>query len=201
MEGLSGAFFQPLALSYALAVLASMVIALTVTPALALMLLGSAAIERRESPLVRWLQHRYEVLLARIIRTPRAAYVTVAVIVLGGAVVYPWLGQSLLPSFKERDFLMHWVTTPGTSHPEMVRITQRACKELMSIPGVRNCGAHVGRAITGDEPYGVNFTRTGSASTQGGLRQDAGQDSGAGRRLPGLYRDVQTYLKNASKRC
>src|SRR2546430_8075670 len=122
------------------------------------MLLGTAGIERRESPLVRWLQHRYEVLLARIIRTPRPAYVTVAVIVLGGAVVYPWLGQSLLPSFKERDFLMHWVTTPGTSHPEMVRITQKACKELMSIPGVRNCGAHVGRAITGDEPYGVNFT-------------------------------------------
>ena len=150
MEGLSGAFFQPLALSYALAVLASMVIALTVTPALALMLLGTAAIERRESPLVRWLQRRYEVLLARIIRTPRPAYVTVAVIVLAGAVVYPWLGQSLLPSFKERDFLMHWVTTPGTSHPEMVRITQKACRELMSIPGVRNCGAHVGRAITGD---------------------------------------------------
>jgi len=89
MEGLSGAFFQPLALSYALAVLASMVIALTVTPALALMLLGTAAIERRESPLVRWLQRRYEVLLARIIRTPRPAYVTVAVIVLAGAVVYP----------------------------------------------------------------------------------------------------------------
>jgi len=108
MEGLSGAFFQPLALSYALAVLASMVIALTVTPALALMLLGTAAIERRESPLVRWLQRRYEMLLARIIRTPRPAYVTVAVIVLAGAVVYPWLGQSLLPSFKERDFLMHW---------------------------------------------------------------------------------------------
>src|SRR5437867_10815300 len=130
IEGLTGAFFQPLALSYALAVLASMVIALTVTPALALMLLGSAAIERRESPLVRWLQHRYEVLLARIIRTPRPAYVTVAVIVVAGGVVYPWLGQSLLPSFKERDFLMHWVTTPGTSHPEMVRITQKACKEL-----------------------------------------------------------------------
>src|SRR5438477_80584 len=123
MAGLSGAFFRPLALSYALAVLASMVVALTVTPALGLLLLGTAAIERRESPLVRWLQRRYEMLLARIIRTPRPAYVTVAVIVLAGAVVYPWLGQSLLPSFKERDFLMHWVNTPGASLPEMVRIT------------------------------------------------------------------------------
>ncbi|PYN78807.1 MAG: acriflavin resistance protein [Candidatus Rokuibacteriota bacterium] len=200
MEGLSGAFFQPLALSYALAVLASMVIALTVTPALALMLLGTAAIERRESPLVRWLQRRYEVLLARIIRTPRPAYVTVAVIVLAGAVVYPWLGQSLLPSFKERDFLMHWVTTPGTSHPEMVRITQKACKELMSIPGVRNCGAHVGRAITGDEPYGVNFTENWiSIDPKVDYDKTLAKIQELVDGYPGLYRDVQTYLKERIK--
>jgi len=200
MEGLSGAFFQPLALSYALAVLASMVIALTVTPALALMLLGTAAIERRESPLVRWLQRRYEVLLARIIRTPRPAYVTVAVIVLAGAVVYPWLGQSLLPSFKERDFLMHWVTTPGTSHPEMVRITQKACRELMSIPGVRNCGAHVGRAITGDEPYGVNFTENWiSIDPKVDYDKTLAKIQELVDGYPGLYRDVQTYLKERIK--
>ena len=126
MEGLSGAFFRPLALSYALAVLASMVVALTVTPALALMLLSNAALERRESPITRWLQRKYETLLTRIIRTPRPAFATVAVIVLIGAVVYPRLGTALLPDFKERDFLMHWVTTPGTSHPESVRITQAA---------------------------------------------------------------------------
>jgi len=200
MEGLSGAFFQPLALSYALAVLASMVIALTVTPALALMLLGAAAIERRESPLVRWLQRRYEVLLARIIRTPRPAYVTVAVIVLAGAAVYPWLGQSLLPSFKERDFLMHWVTTPGTSHPEMVRITQKACRELMSIPGVRNCGAHVGRAITGDEPYGVNFTENWiSIDPKVDYDKTLAKIQELVDGYPGLYRDVQTYLKERIK--
>ena len=200
MEGLSGAFFQPLALSYALAVLASMVIALTVTPALALMLLGTAAIERRESPLVRWLQRRYEVLLARIIRTPRPAYVTVAVIVLAGAVVYPWLGQSLLPSFKERDFLMHWVTTPGTSHPEMVRITGKACRELISIPGVRNCGAHVGRAITGDEPYGVNFTENWiSIDPKVDYDKTLAKIQELVDGYPGLYRDVQTYLKERIK--
>ena len=200
MEGLSGAFFQPLALSYALAVLASMVIALTVTPALALMLLGRAAIERRESPLVRWLQRRYEMLLARIIRTPRPAYATVAVIVLAGAVVYPLLGQSLLPSFKERDFLMHWVTTPGTSHPEMVRITQKACKELMTIPGVRNCGSHVGRAITGDEPYGVNFTENWiSVDPKVDYDQTLAKIQELVDGYPGLYRDVQTYLKERIK--
>ena len=200
MEGLSGAFFKPLALSYALAVLASMVIALTVTPALALMLLGKAAIERRESPLVRWLQRKYETLLARIIRTPRPAFIAVGAIVLAGAVVYPLLGAALLPNFKERDFLMHWVTTPGTSHPEMVRITQKACRELISIPGVRNCGAHVGRAITGDEPYGVNFTENWiSVDPKVDYDKTLARIQELVDGYPGLYRDVQTYLKERIK--
>ena len=79
MGGLSGAFFQPLAVSYGLAVLASMVVALTVTPALCLMLLAKAPIERREPPLVRWLQRIYEPVLARIIQRPRPVFVATAV--------------------------------------------------------------------------------------------------------------------------
>ena len=63
MGGLSGAFFEP-SFSYILAMLASMVVALTVTPALCLILLDKAAIEHRESPLVRWLQRGYDALLA-----------------------------------------------------------------------------------------------------------------------------------------
>ena len=71
--------------------------------------------------------------------------------------VWPLLGQELLPSFKERDFLMHWLGKPGTSHPEMVRISQTACQELRTIPGVRNCGSHIGQALLMDEVYGIYF--------------------------------------------
>ena len=74
-----------------------------------------------------------------------------------GVAVWPQLGQSLLPDFKERDFLMHWVTAPGTSHPEETRVTVAACIELRAIPGVRNCGSHIGQALLGDEPYGIEF--------------------------------------------
>ncbi|HEX6606726.1 MAG TPA: efflux RND transporter permease subunit, partial [Chloroflexia bacterium] len=196
MQGLSGAFFQPLALSYALAVLASMLVALTVTPALALLLLARAPIERRESPLVRVLQGGYTWILARLIRSPRPAYATVVVIVLLGLAVVPSLGQSLLPSFKERDFLMHWVTTPGTSHPEMYRITTEASKELRAIPGVRNFGSHIGRAIQADEVVGINFTENWiSVDPAADYDQTlaAVQETVDG--YPGLYRDVQTYLK------
>jgi Cu/Ag efflux pump CusA len=196
MQGLSGSFFQPLALSYALAVLASMLVALTVTPALALLLLARAPIERRESPLVRVLQRGYTWILARLIRSPRPAYATVVVIVLLGLAVVPSLGQSLLPSFKERDFLMHWVTTPGTSHPEMYRITTEASKELRAIPGVRNFGSHIGRAIQADEVVGINFTENWiSVDPAADYDQtlSAVQETVDG--YPGLYRDVQTYLK------
>src|ERR687898_669865 len=156
LPGLSGAFFKPLVLTYGLAVLASMVVALTVTPALCLILL-SRGHRQSESPLLRVLKRGYGAGLTRIIRTPAPAIVTVAVVMLAGAVVAPTLGTILLPSFKERDFLMHWLAKPGTSQQEEFRISVRACKDLQEIPGVRNCGSHIGQAFQSDEPYGVDF--------------------------------------------
>src|SRR3989304_4339293 len=147
----AGRFLEPLALSYGLAMLASLVVAMTLTPALGLLLLQSAPLDRREPPLTRWLQRHYEAILTRIISAPRAMFLAAAIVTLAGIAVWPLLGQSLLPAFKERDFLMHWLTKPGTSHPEMYRITQQASRELRSIPGVQNFGAHIGRAIAADE--------------------------------------------------
>jgi Cu/Ag efflux pump CusA len=77
LAGLTGAFFRPLALSYTLAIAASMAVALTVTPALALLMLRGARIERRKSPLVGWLQKGYTAGLRRIIVRPVTAYATV----------------------------------------------------------------------------------------------------------------------------
>src|SRR6185312_13372229 len=104
LEGLTGAFFKPLAMSYALAVLVSLVVALIWTPAMGLILLRNAPLDRPGSPIVRALQNGYGWLLARIIRTPRPAYATVGALMLGGILVVPVIGQSLLPDFKERDF-------------------------------------------------------------------------------------------------
>jgi CzcA family heavy metal efflux pump len=199
MGGLSGAFFEPLALSYSLSLLASMVVALTVTPALCLMLLDETAIAR-ESPLVGWLQRGYQTLLSRVIQAPRAVYLGSAAVVLAGIAVWPLLGQALLPSFKERDFLMHWLTPPGTSHPEMFRMTVQASRELRSIPGVRNFGAHIGRALVADEPVGIDFTENW-ISVDPKVNYDktlaAIQEAVDG--YPGIYRDVQTYLRERIK--
>lgn len=195
LGGVSGAFFQPLAVSYALALLASMVVALTVTPALCLLLLRNVPLERRESPLLRWLQRGYDAVLARIIRSPRPAFLTVGALVMVGFSVLPFLGQSLFPMFKEKDFLMHWVTPPGTSQNEVVRITTQVSRELRTIPGIRSFGSHIGRAVQGEEISGINFAENWVSIDPA---NDYDTTLHAIRNVvdgyPGLFHDVQTYL-------
>lgn len=200
MGGLSGAFFEPLAAAYILAMLASMIVALTVTPALCLILLGGKDVNMRESPLVPWLKRHYAAMLKPIVGSYRGAIIGTFAFLAIGAAVYPMLGEALLPAFKERDFLMHWVPASGTSHPETFRITQDSSRELRAIPGVRNFGAHIGRAVGGDEPYGVNFTENWiSVDPKVDLAKtrQAVEEVVAG--YPGLYRDVQTYLQERIK--
>jgi Cu/Ag efflux pump CusA len=159
MEGLTGAFLPPLALSYLLAVAASMLVALFVTPALSLLLLPAAPQRRREPPLARLLQRGYERALAPIVHTPGRALLAGAagmVVVLLGLGLLPLLSQDLAPSFKDTDLLIRLGGVPGTSHPEMTRITAQAGRELRAIPGVRDVGGHVGRAVTSDQIVSVD---------------------------------------------
>jgi len=196
LPGLTGAFFRPLAASYTLAILASLVVALTITPALCLILLRRAPIERRSSPLVRWLQSGYTRVLDRIVARPRQVYGTVAVVTLAGLAVLPNLGQSLFPAFKERDFLMHWVAQPGTTTAEMERTMTLASQELRAIPGVRNFGTHIGQAMLSDEVHGVNFGENWiSVDPSADYEDTLDQIHQVVDSYPGLFRDVKTYLK------
>ncbi len=196
LEGLSGSFFKPLAEAYVLAALVSPLVALTVTPALIMIILSNAPLRHNESPILPFLHRIYTRVLSGIIRTPRVAYATVAGMVVAGLAVTPFLGSELLPDFKERDFLMHWLLKPGGGRTEMVRITERACRELLTIPGVRNCGSHIGRALAADEVVGIYFTENW-ISVDPKVDYDktlaAVQETVDG--YPGLVRDVQTYLK------
>src|SRR5690348_3997780 len=195
LTGLTGAFFRPLAVSYTLAIVASMAVALTVTPALCLLLLRKAPVERHESPVVRWLQAHYTTLLRSILHKPRRAYATFAVIGILGVLAVPQLGQELFPTFKERDFLVHWISAPGTSVIEQRRTTIRVGKELEAIPGVRSFGSHIGQAFLGEEIAGVNFGEAWiSVSDNADVDQTLARVHRVIDRYPGLYRDVLTYL-------
>jgi CzcA family heavy metal efflux pump len=195
LDGLPGTFFRPLAFSYILAILASLLVALTVTPALCLLLLPGAPERKREAPLAAFLNRLYGAVLPRVVDRPRAviAFLVAALAVTGFAVSR--LGDELLPNFKETDFLMHWVGPPGTSIEEMDRITARVSRELRSIPGVRNFGSHIGRAEVADEVVGPNFTELWIS-----LDENVDYDSTVARvqevvnGYPGLRRDLQSYL-------
>jgi CzcA family heavy metal efflux pump len=195
LQGLTGAFFRPLALSYTLAIVASMVVAMTLTPALTLILLRNTPIERRESPLVRVLQRGYTALLTRIVRRPRWTYAGVLAVTALGLVIAPTLGQSLFPHFKEPDFLIHWVTQPGTSDAEMQRTTTEVSRALREIPGLRNFGAHIGQAFLGEEVAGVNLGENW-VSVDPAVDYDETLEAieNLTNEYPGLFRETQTYL-------
>ncbi|HUR72769.1 MAG TPA: efflux RND transporter permease subunit [Sporichthya sp.] len=196
LHGLTGSFFRPLAIAYALAVLVSLVVALVLTPALAMILLRKAPLERRGSPITRVLQAGYGALLARVVRRPLPAFLVGLVIVGAGAAGLPRTGEELFPTFKERNFLIHWISTPGTSVAEETRIVTRGAQEMQQIPGVRNFGSHIGRAIQGEEVVGVNFGEDWvSIDPKVDYQEtfDAVGEVAAG--YPGLYTDVQTYLR------
>ena len=197
LQGLSGSFFRPLATAYALALLASLTVALTVTPALSLIFFHNPkTLRHRESPAVPPLKRAYTAVLTRIMARPRNAYAAVALLTVTGVVMLPFLGQSLLPTFKERDFLMHWLAKPGTSQPEMVRITTQASVELRQIPGVRNFGAHIGQALLADEPVGIDFGENWiSVDPEADYDETVHRIQEVVDGYPGLFRDVLTYLK------
>jgi CzcA family heavy metal efflux pump len=196
MEGLSGSFFKPLAASYAYAILASMIVALTITPAMSMILLRNAPLEKRESPLVAWLHRGYDWILSKALRRAWPSYLAAGIIALSGLLVLPRMGQQLLPDFKERDFLMHWLLKPGASLPAMDRITIQGSKEISHLPGVRNFGAHIGQALIMDEVVGVYFGENWVSvdpTVPYDETVDLIQTTVDG--YPGLYRDVLTYLK------
>jgi CzcA family heavy metal efflux pump len=200
LEGLSGSFFRPLVLSYGLAVLVSMVVALTVTPALCLLLLSRGKLASKESPLMRGLKRAYAALLAPLIRKPLPAIAMTLALLVGGLLAVPTLGSQLLPNFKERDFLMHWLTQPGTSVTEETRVSISACKDLREIEGVRNCGSHIGQAFLADEVYGVDFGENWiSVSPEVDYDKTLEEVHHTVEAYPGLYRDVQTYLRERIK--
>src|SRR3954471_21053633 len=193
--GLSGAFFQPLAVSYGLAVMASMVVALTVTPALCYIFLRNAAIEHHEPIFVRWLHIIYKPVLTAIIRRPGPVFATTAIVILVGCAVIPLLGESLFPEFKERDFLSHCITKPGTSVAAERRVATQISNEVRAIPGVRNFGTHIGMALLADEVCGVNFGENWlSIEPDADYEETLDKIKEVVYSHPGIFRNVETYL-------
>ena len=158
LTGVQGALFRPLGLAYILAILASLVVALTVTPALTLLLLGRRGHHARESPALAWLKARYAGMLDWLADRPGAVGAAAAGVCLAAAATLPFFGATFLPEFREGHYLIHMSAVPGTSLDESFRLGAKVTEALRRDPRIRTVAQRIGRAELSEDTWGTHYT-------------------------------------------
>jgi CzcA family heavy metal efflux pump len=158
LPGIAGRLFAPLAVSYGLATLASLVVALTVTPAFAMVLFGRGNASPKDPPLLRWSRWRYEALLRKIARHPIVILLLTSLAVGAGCAALPTFGGTFIPELKEGHYTIHMTAVPGTSVAESLRLGQITAKTLLALPAVRSVAQRVGRAELADDTNGTHHS-------------------------------------------
>lgn len=149
LEGLEGRFFRPLALTYMVSIVASLLVALTVTPAMCRLLLkktGSHDKASRESALVRLIKRAYEPMLRGAIRFRAVVLVAAGLVTLASLALASTFGTSFMPSFNEGTFTVFLLAPPGTALDESDRLARGVESRLLEIEGVRSVSRRTGRA-------------------------------------------------------
>ena len=156
MEGEAGAFLEPIAIAYLLALTAAILVSVTVAPALSVFLLSNATDRMQEGSLTVRLRGWYGGMAARLVPRTVVALVVFGVFIAAGVVSLVTLDQSLRPELEERSVVVQLEAAPGTSLPRMAEITAGMVDELSVQAGVADIAAHVGRAIRSDQIVNVN---------------------------------------------
>lgn len=157
LPGLGGRLFGPLGIAYILAVLASLLVALTVTPALAMLLLrGNHAVD--DPPVVRWSRGRYERMLSRVEARPKPLIVGAVAFTLLSCLALPFFGGEFIPEMREGHFIVHMTLAPGTSLDESLRVGARMAERLEQLPAVRSVSQRAGRAPRSDDTTGTHYS-------------------------------------------
>ncbi len=196
LGGIAGRIFAPLAWSYILAILASLAVAVTVTPALCAILLPRvAAAEARPTRFALWLSGSYRRFIRRVVDHPRIVLAGAAALALGGAVLLPFLGGRFLPEFHESSVIAHVNAVPGTSLDETMRLAARV--DAQTRPGlVAHVAARAGRAELGEDPFPVNRLEMDLVLAEGEhdwetLVEELGEKI---ERIPGVAYAVEGFL-------
>ncbi|MDE2082581.1 MAG: efflux RND transporter permease subunit [Burkholderiales bacterium] len=151
LSGVAGSLFAPLGMAYIAAIMASLGVALTVTPALALALLRGTD-STPEPALQRRIKQHYAGLLARVARHPRALPAGVAVLCLAALAVLPFLRGSFLPQLREGHYIVHMRLAPGASLQASQDLGVRVSRALLAVPGVRSVAQRTGRSARAVDP-------------------------------------------------
>ena len=158
LSGVAGKLFAPLGFAYIAAILASLVVALTLTPALCYMLLGHAKLETEDSPIIKYIKQRYVKLLHKIEKNYKAIIAISFIMIAIGLGVLPLFKNQFIPALHEGHFIMHMTAVPGTSEEESLRLGQRVSKVIRSIEGVKSVTQWVGRAQNGADTFGTHYS-------------------------------------------
>jgi Cu/Ag efflux pump CusA len=197
LSGIQGSLFAPLGIAYILAILASLVVALTVTPALSYLLLPKAADSSRVPGYVTWLKASYERLLRRI-SNQRGLVVTAAAVLIACAfTVVPFLGGEFLPELREGHFIVHMAMAPGSSLRESMRLGGLVTRDLLENPNVASVAQQAGRAELFYDTWGPHYSEIHVdlkplAGTEAELMEDEIRE--VVERFPGAVFSTKTFL-------
>jgi CzcA family heavy metal efflux pump len=197
MTGMHGKLFAPLAVAYILAVLASLGAALTVTPALCMVLLPRHTTRVREPRVIAGLKAGYRRLLGLFVSRPLATVAPVLLLCAGAALLAVRLGGEFLPDFREGHFVTHLNAIPGTSLAESRRLGTQIAERLLQIPHVLTVPQQTGRAELGEDTWGPNRSEFHINITPNlGAGEDAVRDAirDAFESIPGTTHDITTFL-------
>jgi CzcA family heavy metal efflux pump len=199
LTGLQGKFFAPLASSYIIAIMASLGVALTVTPALSYLFFARGVRSAVEPRLQRWLKAAYRRLLGFVADWPTATILVVLLICLAALSRVPGLlGQGeLLPEFREGHFVLQVFAAPGTSFPEMLRMGRQISDRLLKNEHIATVEQQVGRAELGEDPWGPHRCEFHvELKTQHGEEEEKIVEDIRGilQQFPGIQFEVMTFL-------
>jgi CzcA family heavy metal efflux pump len=157
LSGVEGRLFAPLGLAYMVALFASLVVAVSVTPVLCFLLLPQTkgVTHGKESPVVHVIKEAYQKLLNRVLSHPRLVITAAVVLFIGTLALVPFMGRAFLPEFNEGTLTINTVTLPGTSLVESDRLGQMVDTILLSFPEVQATARRTGRAELDEHAQGV----------------------------------------------
>lgn len=158
LTGVAGRLFAPLGYSYILAILMSLLVALSLTPALCHLLLHKQLPEIVDPPLIRWLKTGYARQLAWVIRHFRAVVLVSGLACGAGGLAFAQLEHQFLPELREGHFIVHTASVPGTSLQESIRIGSLLTEQFMQVEGVESVSQWAGRAERGADTYGSHYS-------------------------------------------
>lgn len=158
LGGVAGKLFAPLGIAYISAILASLVIALTLTPALCYLMLGHARLDAEDPPLIRIIKKHYVRVLHRIERQYKLIIAVSVMLIALGLGVLPLFKSQFIPALHEGHFIMHMTLVPGTSEQESLRIGKKVAAAIQQVKGVRTIAQWVGRAPNAADTFGTHYS-------------------------------------------